>query len=296
MIIQEFYSNIHEFDYSIPHFITRVRGTCIVVTPDLISEVLYIPKVKFVDYPDYDRLRTVSKDELLSLFYEILSSWDDRQNTSCSSFVKSPRFLNIVMTYVLHHLSHYNSITEPHARFLLSLLEGLTIDFSCHFILSLIDVYRDTVTHDKLIFPSAITRILHHTSVSYPESPHFSVIYAIDTATVRQSEAQLRPNQPQTKMATPLASSAPSSSAGGVTLEAVMGQLQHMDARLDTLSDELCQVNTRVSHIARQQARLGGFVASPSPSPEASEDDDGDSDYDDKDEDASSSGDDEMTT
>ena len=296
MIIQEFYSNIHGFDYSIPHFITRVRGTCIVVTPDLISEVLYIPKVKFVDYPDYDRLRTVSKDELLSLFYEILSSWGDRQNTSCSSFVKGPRFLNIVMTYVLHHMSHYNSITEPHAQFLLSLLEGLTIDFSCHFILSLIDVYRDTVTHDKLIFPSAITRILHHTSVSYPESPHFSVIYAIDTATVRQSEAQLRPNQPQTKMATPLASSAPSSSAGGVTLEAVMGQLQHMDARLDTLSDELCQVNTRVSHIARQQARLGGFVASPSPSPEASEDDDGDSDYDDKDEDASSSGDDEMTT
>ena len=74
-----------------------------------------------------------------------------------------------------------------------------------------------------------------------------------------------------------------------------MGQLQHMDARLDTLSDELCQVNTRVNRIARQQARLGGFVASPSPSPEASEDNDGDSDYDDKDEDASSSGDDEMT-
>ena len=96
-------------------------------------------------------------------------------------------------------------------------------------------------------------------------------------------------------MVTPLVSSAPSSSAGGVTLEAVMGQLQHMDARLNTLSDELCQVNTRVSRITRQQARLGGFVASPSPSPEASEDNDGDSDYDDKDEDASSSGDDEMT-
>ena len=74
-----------------------------------------------------------------------------------------------------------------------------------------------------------------------------------------------------------------------------MGQLQHMVARLDTLSDELCQVNTRVSRIALQQARLGGFVASPSPSPEASEDNDGDSDYDDKDEDANSSGDDEMT-
>ena len=34
----------------------------------------------------------------------------------------------MVMTFVLHPLSHYNSITEPYARFLLSLLEGLIID------------------------------------------------------------------------------------------------------------------------------------------------------------------------
>ena len=53
--------------------------------------------------------------------------------------------------------------------------------------------------------------------------------------------------------------SAPSSSVGGVTLEAVMVQLQHMGARLDTLSDELCQVNTLVGRIAQRQARLGGF-------------------------------------
>ena len=57
-------------------------------------------------------------------------------------------------------------------------------------------------------------------------------------------------------MATPLASSAPSTSApsssmGGVTLEVVMVQLQGMDVCLDTLSDELCQVKTHVSHIAR---------------------------------------------
>ena len=91
----------------------------------------------------------------------------------------------MVMTFVLHPLSHYNSITEPHAQFLLSLLEGLTIDFPSQFILSLIYVYRDTATHDKLIFPSAITRILCHVSVSYPTSAHFSVMCAIDAATVR---------------------------------------------------------------------------------------------------------------
>ena len=58
----------------------------------------------------------------------------------------------MVMTFVLHLLSHYNSITEPHARFLLSLIEDHFIDFPSHFILSLIDLYRDTMTSDKLIF------------------------------------------------------------------------------------------------------------------------------------------------
>ena len=187
MIIQEFYSNMHRFDYSVPHFVTRVRGTRIVVTPDIESEVLHVPRVTHPDYPGCNRLRTISKDKLSSLFDETLSSWSDYQNTPCSSFAKDPRFLNMVMTFVLHPLSHYNSITEPHAQFLLSLLERLTIDFSSHFILSL--VYRDMATCDKLIFPSAIMRILCHFFVSYLESPHFLVMCAIDAATVKQSEA-----------------------------------------------------------------------------------------------------------
>ena len=102
----------------------------------------------------------------------------------------------MVMTFILHPLSHYNSITKSRAQFLLSLLRDISIDFPSHFILSLIDIYRDMATRDKLIFPSAITRILHHFSVSFPESPHFTIISAIDAATVRQSEAQLRLRQP----------------------------------------------------------------------------------------------------
>ena len=78
-----------------------------------------------------------------------------------------------------------------------------------------------------------------------------------------------------------------------------MAQLQRMDTRLDTLNDELCQVNTRVNRIAHRQVRLSGFMASPSPSSKASknEDDDGDSDDDDDDEDENASlpNDDEMT-
>ena len=97
--------------------------------------------------------------------------------------------MNIVLTFVLHPLSHYNSITEPRAQFLLSLLKHLTIDFPSHFILSIIDVHLDSVSRDKLIFPSTITRILRHFSVPFPSSNHFNVMCAIDYAIVKCSEA-----------------------------------------------------------------------------------------------------------
>ena len=129
MIIQEFYSNMHGIDTSVPHFFSCVRGTRIVVTLENVSEVLHIPRVAHPDYLGYERLRIVSKVELSSRFFETPSSWGDCQNTPCSGFAKGPRFLNMVMTFVLHF------------------------------------------------------------SVSYLESPHFSVMGAIDTATVKQSVA-----------------------------------------------------------------------------------------------------------
>ena len=46
-----------------------------------------------------------------------------------------------------------------------------------------------------------------------------------------------------------------------------MAQLQRIDAHLDTLSTELCQVNVRVGRIARRQATMGGFASEPTPSP-----------------------------
>ena len=82
-----------------------------------------------------------------------------------------------------------------------------------------------------------------------------------------------------------------------------MAQLQRMDARLDTLSTELYQVNVRVDRIAWRQATMGGFVleASPPPPPVASDfededDDDGDDDDASDDDDGDASSTNEMST
>ena len=79
-----------------------------------------------------------------------------------------------------------------------------------------------------------------------------------------------------------------------------------MDARLDTLSTELYQVNVHVGHIARRQAAMAGFADEPTPSPphlvasnSDAEDDDDDDDGDDNDtsdDDGDASSTDEMST
>ena len=99
---------------------------------------------------------------MASLFYEKAMVWGETLNFSTTEFAKGPRILNMVMTFVLTPQSHYNTIIEPRACFLLSLMEDLSIDFPSHMIESMINCYQDTATRDKLIFPSSITRAYHY--------------------------------------------------------------------------------------------------------------------------------------
>ena len=77
-----------------------------------------------------------------------------------------------------------------------------------------------------------------------------------------------------------------------------------MDARLDTLSTELYQVNVCVGHIARRQETMGSFAPEATPSPpspvasdsEDKDDDDGDDDDTSDDDDGDASSTDEMFT
>ena len=49
----------------------------IIVTLQLVADVLQVPKIEFLDYPSCERLRTVSKDELMSAFCERPSVWGE---------------------------------------------------------------------------------------------------------------------------------------------------------------------------------------------------------------------------
>ena len=147
----------------------------------------------------------------------------------------------MVMTFTLTLLYHYNSITEPRARFLLSFLEDLSINFPSYFITSILDVHQDTATHDKLIFATAIRR-------SFATFPSLFLILLTTLPWVPLTRPCMESSGPAAS-AIP-STSAPFSLTGDVTLEAIMAQLQCTDARLDTFTDELYQLNTRVSHIA----------------------------------------------
>ena len=83
MLIQEFYSNMHGIDRSVPLFFTHIRGTRIPVTPQLVVDVLQVPRIEFPNYSSCEHLRTVSKDELMSAFCERLSAWGEHLFTPC---------------------------------------------------------------------------------------------------------------------------------------------------------------------------------------------------------------------
>ena len=88
VLIQEFYSNMHGIDRSVPLFFTRVRGTHIPITPQLVADVLRVPRIEFPDYPSCERRRTVSKDELMSAFCERPSVWGECLFTPCRLLLK----------------------------------------------------------------------------------------------------------------------------------------------------------------------------------------------------------------
>ena len=82
-----------------------------------------------------------------------------------------------------------------------------------------------------------------------------------------------------------------------------MAQLQRMDARLDTLSIKLYQMNVCVGLIAQWHATMGGFAPKSSPSPphvasdsEDEDDDDGDDNNASDDDDGDASSTNEMST
>ena len=56
VLIQVFYSNMHEIDRLVPFFFTRIRGTRIPVTPQLVADVLWVPRIELPDYPSCEHL------------------------------------------------------------------------------------------------------------------------------------------------------------------------------------------------------------------------------------------------
>ena len=123
------------------------------------------------------------------------------------------------------------------------------MDIPSHMNLSILDMFHDTRSCDKLIFPSFITHILLHAHVSIPSSFHFYVMSVIrkeslvrsssqlvtktkrpyDDATLAQrEETEFRATEDAVYTSGPSSSSTPSSSSSRVkaTLVAILDQFQ----------------------------------------------------------------------
>lgn len=113
--------------------------------------------------------------------------WGNTLNFTTHDFAKGSRTLNMVMTFVSLHDLTITLLLSLMLVFLSSLLEGLSMDFPSHVIISIIDIYHDIATSDKLIFPLTITRIITHMHIAIPSSPLFTIIGAISKESMQRS-------------------------------------------------------------------------------------------------------------
>lgn len=67
--VQDFYSNIYIVNTFVPMFTTSVQGTCIFVTPKLISELVHVPRVAKSKHPNAPVFASLSLDALATIFY-----------------------------------------------------------------------------------------------------------------------------------------------------------------------------------------------------------------------------------
>jgi len=81
---------MHAIDTFVPWFTIVFHGTCIVITLNLIFEVLHVPKVDHPNYPSHPRLFSNSRDELALLFGEKTMLWGGTLNFSTTKFTKGP--------------------------------------------------------------------------------------------------------------------------------------------------------------------------------------------------------------
>ena len=65
---------MHGIDRFVPHFVTREEGISIPVTPQLVADVLRVPRIEFPDYPFCERLRTVPRMSSCLLSVSVLRS------------------------------------------------------------------------------------------------------------------------------------------------------------------------------------------------------------------------------
>ena len=72
----------------------------------------------------------------------------------------------MVMIFVLTLWLDYNTITEPHACFILSLVEDISIYFPLHVIASILDCYQDTALRDVVWFCFSFSHFMYHSLVT----------------------------------------------------------------------------------------------------------------------------------
>ena len=165
--IPEFYSNFINIQAEKNEFDFFFRNKIYHISPDLVSTALQLLRVSEAGYP-FAPTTDPTDDTIMSYFSEKTMAWGSSSKCGSQSFTAKTRVFNLIMSFNILPLSHWNTLSKSRARFLYAFMKGVSIDLPSVICREMIEMHHCKDTSSLLNYPCLITRLFTYLKITLP--------------------------------------------------------------------------------------------------------------------------------
>uniref|UniRef100_A0A2N9ERH9 Putative plant transposon protein domain-containing protein n=1 Tax=Fagus sylvatica TaxID=28930 RepID=A0A2N9ERH9_FAGSY len=145
-------------------------------------------------------------DTIMSYFSEETIAWGSSSKCGSQSFTAKTRVFNLIMSFNILPLSHWNTLSKSRARFLYAFMKGVSIDLPSVICREMIEMHHCKDTASLLNYPCLITRLFTYLEITLPSGtlcyPRVALPTDKSSFTRRVSHVKLDEPTPSTPMLT----------------------------------------------------------------------------------------------
>ena len=195
--IPEFYSNFINIQAEKNEFDFFFRNKIYHISPDVVSTALQLLRVSEAGYP-FAPTTDPTDDTIMSYFSEKTMAWGSSSKCGSQSFTAKTRVFNLIMSFNILPLSHWNTLSKSRARFLYAFMKGVSIDLPSVICREMIEMHHCKDTASLLNYPCLITRLFTYLKITLPSGTlcYPRVALPIEKSSFTRIVSHVKPDEP----------------------------------------------------------------------------------------------------